>query len=137
MKRVVCVLFVVVMITVCCAALADDNSTTDDLLKALNTMKLYYKLAPDEFEPDYIMHTYLDLMLYMNTEAMDYFNVGYYLTHDKDETAVDYVREYAISVTKIVKVATDGYSDWLNGKMTDKEYAEVLMQLVEGVTERK
>lgn len=133
MKRVICLMMVVVMATVCCAAFADDSATTDEHLKELGMMKLYYMLAPDDFGPDYIMRTYLDLMLYMNTDAMEYFNVGYYLTREKEETAVDYVRRYAISVTNIVKVATDGYADWLNGKMNDKEYVEVLMMLVDGV----
>lgn len=134
MKRVICLLIVIAMMAVCCVSVAEENeSSTDEHLKELGMMSLLYNLAPDDFGQDYIMRTYLDLMIYMNTEQMDSFNLGYYLTKDRAESVVDYMRKYALSITNIIQIATDGYEDWLNGKMTDKEYLDVLMALVDGI----
>lgn len=125
---------VIVMAAACYTSFAEE-SENDKYMSELKIIDLYYRVAPDEFGADYIMDTYLNLMLYLEAEALDYFYLVYNMTNDKDITAVDYIRDYAIGATNMVKVATDGYLDWLNGKMTDSQYAEVLMAIVNGVIE--
>ena len=134
MKRIASFLLAVMLLFVCNVSFADENeSVKSKQLETLNKACLFYDLIPDGFDADKIMHTYLSFMIYMNSSAMEYFYQAFAVEEETGIKAADRVLKVAGSSAKMTKAATDGYLDWLNGNMTDAQYADVLMTLVKGV----
>ena len=134
MKRIVAVLIIMTILTVGCVSVASGSSEDlEKILEDLNIFSLFYRVIPEDFGKDMIMGSYITLIRYMSTEASNMFYKFYDEKFVKTDAAYEIIKDYTKGNAGIIKAATDGYIDWIDGKMTDSQFKEIIMNMVNGI----
>ena len=139
MKRFLSLIIVIVMMSGCVISVAEEQETAkDEYLRSLQIQSLIYELMPDEFGSDQIMYSYLLYMLYLNSEMKEMYELNYAISKAKENRdTVSSMKDYALAGAKLSAVITEGFENWLNGKMTDQQYSEILMEFINTIIERE
>lgn len=135
MKRVLAVMLAVVIVMMTCAVAEDSSSDAENYEKNLAMMELVYRMTPENIDKDQIMYTYYNFMICMNRDGLKYFYYYYSLAKNDGTSTYEKAKKLSYTSANLVKTATDGYLDWMNGNLTDAEYLDILMPMVEVVLE--
>lgn len=134
MKRVLTIMVSMMVLFTFVSAMADEGSSgTAGYEKELKMMSTLYQLAPEQFDDEKTMYTYIDFMALINAQTIDMYNLAC-VTRDSDGgKLLEGVMEMAKSSADVSNIAATGYLSWQNGEMTLDEYLKVLMPMVDSV----
>lgn len=133
MKRVLVVVLALVMMFVCASSIADSNKM-EQCKQSLGMSYLAYKLKPEEFTAELIANAYVNFMLYLSLESEDVFLRAYDRENGDTDAIMKTYGVYSRSTAGMMKLATDGYIEWLKGEKTGEQYSDVLMAMVKEIT---
>lgn len=131
MKRIVSVIIAMAVLMSCVAGIAEEKkSVKDECKKNLGLIYLAYKLNPEETGRDKLIFGYQNLIMYIIHDASDMFYAYYGIKGGDSNAVAESVIPGEKGSSAMIKLATDTYISWLDGKMTDSEYGEVLMEMI-------
>lgn len=136
MKRMVCVILVAVMVACCVACVAEESSSVkEESRKNMGLVYLMYKVKPEELGPDMLIYGYLNLVTYLASESSDLFFMVYGMEDGNKQAVTESFKPVGRASANMIKVATDAYLEWIDGKLTDSHFAEILMEMIGAATD--
>ena len=142
MKRAISILMVIILFTGCSPVFAESKmaigkDTATTAKENAYTFAYVYLLDPDGFSTDMTDLLYHYTMMYILALATDTAEVKFAAGDGNVSKAegIDYSRSKAYS--SVIENGIEKYKDWLDGKVSNKEFAEYLCSVLDSVTVRK